>query len=1028
MIVSNQLLWASTVAICFIFFGAGIAAGQELQSYEIVDERLSLQLLDTSKDESFLSVTADSEGQVFVGGREVLLVYRPDGEGGLLPPVELYRFTKDSWVYDIAVRGDDLYVSTVTTLYVIPGGRKQQQDLKAKPLLWGMPVGSYPEPTYGVHQGMHGLAWGPEGDLYISFGDPLWYYGDFDRPDHWGHWYFYLADGSKQSYNGVGGVARLRHDGSHFQVFATGLRNPCGIAFDNQWVLFSHDNDHEQRPDLYVPGRLLHVAEGNDFCWPRGWMVTKSPERKDLLHTMFDGMRRTVPVGQSYYGEKRLPKEYFDTILLARWGQRSLTSYPKWPEGASYRGNEETLLKCSGDARPVGVCVGPQGRIFAAVCYMSHNEKSPIYRSDLVVLDAAKGPALDARTLVDVTAAADVQLRTALDNPNWQVRQAAHLELLRRGGSDLAEAVEHSCSVDFANASPELVAHAVRLIGTDSSEKAVSTLKQLSLHPRDNVRLHAVEALAGCSTDSVSEALFVERLSDKSAPVQLAAIEGLHNYEGIPQAIITGPACSADTYLRQAAVRLMEAKLTASELASLLGSTNDRVRLGAVLALGRQLTIPKIDFVPPQDLPLAKTVGPKVYLDRELIDLRELDRIGNYTTVEYWNFQRDALDTQFQALLRVLNDPSAAVRVHAAYFLSLLNDEQAESRVRQTRENAFDDRLAKLEPTPITAAWLCGPFDDVADESRQHGPELGPTDLGRSFTRNGTTIGWARLEQAEGNFGGLLDLANGPSSYYASFQVQSAAKQRAWLILESSGVGTVWHNGRSIWNEQLASSQKSTVDRIALELHAGTNTLLIRVKRPPNTGVLALGLSCLEKTFISTPDAADAPMSDRLKNAGTGNSDIKPFLEVDWRKAVTSGDVEQGKKLFKSIGCVKCHAISNDVPVSGGPSLADAGRRFTVDYLVESVLLPSNKVSEFFKNTIIVTSSGKSLSGVITSETAREINLLQANGERIKVSKEEIEVRKESDLSPMPSGLVKTVKELQHLVAYLIADDAAETP
>ena len=49
-------------------------------------------------------------GRLFVGGREALFVYEPDERGGYRPRQLLYRFPPDSWINDVEVRGNDLYV------------------------------------------------------------------------------------------------------------------------------------------------------------------------------------------------------------------------------------------------------------------------------------------------------------------------------------------------------------------------------------------------------------------------------------------------------------------------------------------------------------------------------------------------------------------------------------------------------------------------------------------------------------------------------------------------------------------------------------------------------------------------------------------------------------------------------------------------------------------------------------------------------------------------------------------------------
>src|SRR5262249_22067638 len=160
-------------------------------------------------------------------------------------------------VIGLELRGDDLYVLTNTALYVVRGGRTRRDGLRPERLLWGLPL--------DLHVSFHCLAWGPEGDLYLNHGDPLLNFGDFSRPDHWGHWtLFHKSAGAKEGdwarrpYTGVGAVLRVRPDGSDLRVVSTGYRGLVGLAFDRNWNLFTNDNDHESLAHLYAPARLLH--------------------------------------------------------------------------------------------------------------------------------------------------------------------------------------------------------------------------------------------------------------------------------------------------------------------------------------------------------------------------------------------------------------------------------------------------------------------------------------------------------------------------------------------------------------------------------------------------------------------------------------------------------------------------------------------------------------------------------------------------------------------------------------------------
>ncbi len=159
--------------------------------YYLADAELKVVGIDSDPTESFLALQLDSAGRLFAGAREALFVYEPANDGLYQRRQLLYRFPKDSWIYGIAIRGADLYVSTHTAVYVLEGAVLKHAGVKPKRLLWGMPM----LPYFEEHQGMHALAFGPEGDLYVSLGDNLVAYGDFKRADHWGHWTFFHRRG-----------------------------------------------------------------------------------------------------------------------------------------------------------------------------------------------------------------------------------------------------------------------------------------------------------------------------------------------------------------------------------------------------------------------------------------------------------------------------------------------------------------------------------------------------------------------------------------------------------------------------------------------------------------------------------------------------------------------------------------------------------------------------------------------------------------------------------------------------------------
>lgn len=1023
------------LALAAAFCNSAHAADSEKLDYKAVDPELKAIRIDTSPKESFLSVRADSEGRLFVGGREALFVYDVEANGSYAPRKELYRFPADSWVYDIEIRGHDLYVLTLNALYIMPGAVTSREKIEPKRVVWGVPQGH-------VHQCFHGLAWGPEGDLYISMGDPLWYYGDFERPDHWGHWNFFCQpDGTKVPYTGVGGVFRVRPDGSNFQVVARGLRNSCGLTFDSQWNLFTNDNDHEGSPHAYVPGKLLHITPHSDFSWPRGWMPTITPDRADILRSVFDGMGRAVPVGQSFYDDDYLGKQFRNNLLVARWCIRAVTRYPLNPRGASFRADEQMLITGENQARPVGVSVGRGGRIFATISYMAHNEGSPVYASDLVMLTKADDTLAAEFPNYDATTADAETLYLELSDTSWERRRRAHLEILRRGGPALAEAGGRLESARLDN--PSLV-HLIWLTAAQAAEKGTSTsdralwrglLTGLMKTKLPLVRLQVVRAIHEYfPSDEANRALWTLGLADPDARVRHAVLIALFDApEPLSWKEISLQAESDDRYVRQAASLLL-AERAPREVVDLLcdDGSSPKARLAGVLAAGFKLTMPTVNAPIPEPLPLApwreEAVYKVTYADQK-VDLRENGRIGLFTVAEHWKAAKHTDDQEafFQKLQARLEDSDEQVRLQAAHFLYLLKDERTEPAIAKLRNATERKRLATAALVPFNKAWVVGPFPDAGGGLKQpHPPEEGAIDPSATFAVPSGTKSWQSVKvERMLDFRKVLGDCN-DASCYAYFRIESPRKQQMLLLPGSDDGIKIWQNGKVVWEKQTMRAALPLQDMTYVDLEPGSNDFLFRVNNVEGDSALYVHYRTLSEVSAVLPDKIGASdLAARLKAAASdpGSGKVaEEFLAVDWSKAAADGDVARGKKLFSAdgIGCAKCHAVDMNSAVQGGPSLAGAKARFTVPYLVESMLIPNKMISPVFKATLVVTKEGKTHVGLVVGETGEKLEMLLNDATRVTVAKSDIEERKLQETSPMPAGLLKKPDELRDLLAYLL--------
>ncbi len=160
--------------------------------------------------------------------------------------------------------------------------------------------------------------------------------------------------------------------------------------------------------------------------------------------------------------------------------------------------------------------------------------------------------------------------------------------------------------------------------------------------------------------------------------------------------------------------------------------------------------------------------------------------------------------------------------------------------------------------------------------------------------------------------------------------------------------------------------------------------------------------------------AASAPL--------VAQDDEKAILNNYRSAASKGGDASAGKKIFtsKEADCTKCHGIAGKKPLAG-PDLAVIGDKYTRDQLIRSVLEPSAGIHPDYASQVIITSDGKTLTGVLQSRTAKDLRLLDAEGKLLRIPVADIEEQKRSKTSLMPTGLYKKIKPRQFadLVEYL---------
>jgi hypothetical protein len=118
--------------------------------------------------------------------------------------------------------------------------------------------------------------------------------------------------------------------------------------------------------------------------------------------------------------------------------------------------------------------------------------------------------------------------------------------------------------------------------------------------------------------------------------------------------------------------------------------------------------------------------------------------------------------------------------------------------------------------------------------------------------------------------------------------------------------------------------------------------------------------------------------------------------------------------------CVFCHKVSNDPTLPAGvfgPDLVQVSARFNRRDLLDHILNPSKFIDEKFRYVTVKTSDGKTITGSLESEDDERV-VLRPNPlapDKSEIAKAMIKERSVSEVSPMPAGLLNSLKAEQIL-------------
>lgn len=216
------------------------------------------------------------------------------------------------------------------------------------------------------------VAFGPDGKLYLSMGSSCNICDETDERR--------------------AAISRYNPDGSGYELFATGLRNAVGLAFqpetDDLWATVNERDDqgNEIPPDL-----VTIVGEGQNFGWPGCQPPDATPQDPgndcDGITPPTVGIQaHSAPLGLAFYTGEQFPSDYDGDLVVVQHGSwnREPPSPPKLllidfqdgtPVGASDFATGWQDDNGNRWGRPAGVIVAPDGSLI-----VSDDEAGLLYR------------------------------------------------------------------------------------------------------------------------------------------------------------------------------------------------------------------------------------------------------------------------------------------------------------------------------------------------------------------------------------------------------------------------------------------------------------------------------------------------------------------------------------------------------------------------------------------------------------------------------------------------------------------------